>query len=224
MNNVSEGGIAMKRVLLIDDHRLVRAGLRALIDDLGGYQVIAEGDDGDQALALVAQYRPDVLVLDVSMVRVSGLQVLGPLRKAYPELPVVMLSMHAAPEMVLAAMRAGASGYLLKGAAEQELRAALHSALGGERYLSPALSHAVLASLREPGEVPHPLTPRQSEVLRQLALGRSTKEIAFDLELSAKTVETHRAQLMQRLNIHELAGLVVYALRHHIVEMEEYRH
>lgn len=214
----------MKKVLLIDDHRLVRAGLRALIDDLRGYRVVAQGDDGDQALALVEQYLPDVLMLDVSMARVSGMQVLGPLRKAYPELPIVMLSMHAAPETVLAAMRAGASAYLIKGAAEQELRAALDTVLTGGRYLSPELSNAVLASLRDPDVSIQALTPRQSEVLRHLALGRSTKEIAFDLNLSAKTVEAHRAQLMQRLNIHDLAGLVVYALRHHIVEMEEYRH
>lgn len=213
-----------KTVLLIDDHRLVRAGLRALIDDLPGYRVVGEGDDGDQAEELVERHRPDVVIMDISMPRVSGVHAVSALRRRHARLPVVMLSMHAGPEMVLAAMRAGATAYVVKEGAEQELAAALHAASAGERYLSPSLSGSVLASLREPPAAAQVLSPRQREVLRQLALGRSIKEIAFELELSAKTVETHRAQLMQRLGIRDLAGLVVYALRHHIVDMHEYRH
>jgi len=138
-------------------------------------------------------------------------------------LPLIVLSMHSGSETVLAAMRAGASAYVLKEAAAQELLAALDAVLAGERYLGTALSGTVLATLREPGVVAQALSPRQLEVLRLLALGRSTKEVAFELELSAKTVESHRAQLMQRLDIRDLAGLVVYALRHRIVDMEEYR-
>ncbi len=210
-------------VLLIDDHKLVRAGLRALVDELPGFRVVGEGDDGDQVEALVALRQPDVVIMDISMARVSGIQALAALRRHYPVLPVVMLSMHAGPEMVLAAMRAGATAYVVKEAAEQELAAALGAALAGDRYLSPSLSGSVLASLREPQAAVQALSPRQHEVLRQLALGRSTKEIAFGLDLSAKTVETHRAQLMQRLGIRDLAGLVVYALRNHIVDMDEYR-
>jgi DNA-binding NarL/FixJ family response regulator len=211
-------------VLLIDDHKLVRAGLRALVDELPGYRVVGEGDDGDQVEGLVAQRQPDIVIMDISMARISGVQALVSLRRRHPDLPVVMLSMHAGPEMVLAAMRAGATAYVVKEAAEQELAAALDAAMAGERYLSPSLSGSVMASLREPESAVQALSPRQREVLRQLALGRSTKEIAFELELSAKTVETHRAQLMQRLGIRDLAGLVVYALRNHIVDMDEYRH
>lgn len=210
-------------VLLIDDHRLVRAGLRALIDELPGYRVVGEGDDGDQVEELVALRQPAVVVMDISMARVSGVQALTALRRRHAALPVVMLSMHAGPEMVLAAMRAGATAYVVKEAAEQELAAALDAAIAGDRYLSPSLSGSVLASLREPEAAVQTLSPRQREVLRQLALGRSTKEIAFELDLSAKTVETHRAQLMQRLGIRDLAGLVVYALRNQIVDMDEYR-
>lgn len=213
-----------RTVLLIDDHKLVRAGLRALVDDLPGYRVVGEGDDGDQVEGLIAQRRPDVVIMDISMARLSGIQALTALRKRHPDLPVVMLSMHAGPEMVLAAMRAGATAYVVKEGAEQELAAALDAALAGERYLSPSLSNTVLASLREPETATQTLSPRQREVLRQLALGRSTKEIAFELDLSAKTVETHRAQVMQRLGIRDLAGLVVYALRNQIVDMDEYRH
>ncbi|MET0377518.1 MAG: response regulator transcription factor [Spongiibacteraceae bacterium] len=218
-----EQSVADHAVLLIDDHKLVRAGLRALIDELPGYRVVGEGDDGDQAESLVAARQPDVVVMDISMARVSGVQALTALRRRYPQLPVVMLSMHAGPEMVLAAMRAGATAYVVKEAAEQELAAALDAAIAGDRYLSSSLSGSVLASLREPEAAVQALSPRQREVLRQLALGRSTKEIAYELDLSAKTVETHRAQLMQRLGIRDLAGLVVYALRNHIVDMDEYR-
>lgn len=213
----------IKTVVLIDDHRLVRAGLRALIDELPDYRVVAEGDDGDQALALIDQHRPAVLIMDVSMARLSGVEALTTLRRQFPALPVIMLSMHSGAETVLAAMRAGASAYVLKEAAAQELLAALEAVLAGERYLGTALSGAVLATLREPELAVQALSPRQLEVLRLLALGRSTKEVAFELTLSAKTVETHRAQLMQRLGIHDLAGLVVYALRHRIVDMDEYR-
>lgn len=224
MSGVSQDlSAVIKTVVLIDDHRLVRAGLCALIDELPEYRVVAEGDDGDQALTLIEQHQPAVLIMDISMARTSGVQALIALRRQFPTLPVIVLSMHAGAETVLAAMRAGASAYVLKEAAAQELLAALEAVLAGERYLGTALSGAVLATLREPEVAAQALSPRQLEVLRLLALGRSTKEVAFELALSAKTVETHRAQLMQRLGIRDLAGLVVYALRHRIVDMDEYR-
>ncbi|MDX9875654.1 MAG: response regulator transcription factor [Spongiibacteraceae bacterium] len=213
-----------KRVVLIDDHTLVRAGLRALIDELPGYQVVAEGEDGSAVPALLARHAPDVLVMDISMPGVSGIQALRALRQRGSDLPVVMLSMHADRETVLDAIRAGASAYLLKDAAEAELELALRSVLAEQQYLSPRVSGEVINAMLEPrtAAVADPLTPRQREVLRLLALGKAAKEVAWELELSIKTVETHRAQLMERLGIHDVAGLVVYALRRKIVDMSEF--
>lgn len=212
----------MTRVLLIDDHTLVRAGLRALIDDLPGFTVVAEGADGDQALPLIDEHRPDVVIMDISMQRMSGLDALQQLREPYPSLPVIILSMHAQREHVMRAIRGGASAYLLKEAAETELELALKAVLAGQQYLSPAVSGAVIDSLlqREQPAEAEVLTARQREVLRLLALGRNTKEIAYELSLSVKTVESHRAQIMERLAIRDLASLVVYAIRHGIIQLE----
>lgn len=211
-----------RRVVLIDDHTLVRAGLRALIDDLPDFAVVGEGDDGDQALTLIEQYRPDVLLMDISMPRMSGLDALDLVRRHYPALPVIMLSMHALREYALQALRAGAAAYLLKEAAETELELALRAAGAGEQYLSPKISSSVLDALpaQQKGES-LPLTERQREVLRLLALGYATKEIAFELQLSAKTVESHRAQIMARLAIRDVAGLVLYAIRHGIISLDD---
>ena len=209
------------RVVLVDDHTLVRAGLRALIDDLPDFTVVGEGSDGDQALALIDQYRPDVMVMDISMQRVSGLDALDAVRQHRPQLPVIMLSMHALREYALRALRAGAAAYLLKEAAETELELALHAALAGQQYLSPKISSTVLEALHPHTAETLPLTERQGEVLRLLALGYATKEIAFQLQLSAKTVESHRAQIMSRLAIRDVAGLVVYAIRHGIISLDE---
>jgi DNA-binding NarL/FixJ family response regulator len=210
------------RVLLIDDHTLVRAGLRALIDDLSGFSVVAEGADGDQAVALVQAQQPDVVIMDISMQRVSGLDALTQLRRLWPQLPVIILSMHAARDLVMRAIRAGASAYLLKEAAETELELALTAVLAGQQYLSPAVSGAVIDSLLQRGEAVETgvLTARQREVLQLLARGRNTKEIAYELSLSVKTVESHRAQIMERLAIRDLASLVVYAIRQGIIQLE----
>lgn len=211
-----------KRVVLIDDHTLVRAGLRALIDDLPGYAVVGEGSSGAQALPLVRQCAADVLVMDISMPGVSGIDALPLLRAQLPRLPVIMLSMHATRDYVLGAIRAGASAYLLKEAAENELELALNAVLQGQQYLSPKVSATVIDSLLQSDATAAPaLTARQREVLRLVALGRGTKEIAFELELSTKTVESHRAQIMERLSIRDIAGLVVYALQHGIIRLDE---
>lgn len=210
------------RVLLIDDHTLVRAGLRALIDELPGFAVVAEGADGDQAVELVEANRPDVVIMDISMQRMSGLDALPLLRERWPTLPVIILSMHAARDLVMRAIRGGASAYLPKEAAETELELALKAVLAGRQYLSPAVSGAVIDSLlqREQPTETEVLTARQREVLRLLALGRNTKEVAYELSLSVKTVESHRAQIMERLGVRDLASLVVYAIRHGIIQLE----
>jgi DNA-binding NarL/FixJ family response regulator len=204
------------RVLLVDDHALVRAGLRSLLQTIPGIEVVGEAGDGIEALAQIEAQRPHLVLMDIAMGGMNGLQALAVVRERHPEVKVLILSMHASEEYVLQAMRSGAAGYLLKDAATAELELALASVLRGETYLSPRVSRQVVegyvhrVAAERPGE---DLTPRQREVLRMLAEGNSTKEIAFKLNLSVKTIETHRAQIMERLDIHELAGLVRYAVR-----------
>ena len=213
------------RVLIADDHRLVRAGLRALIADLPGFEVVGEAADGRQAVSEAARLQPDVLLLDIAMPGMSGLEALRELKNRHPATRVLMLSMLASEEHVLQALRLGASGYLLKDAAPAELELAIGAVMRGETWLSSAISRPVVDGYMERvgagnsgNGTSQILTPRQQEVLRLLAEGRSTKEIAFQLELSIKTIETHRAQIMERLGLHDIAGLVRYAVRTGIVQ------
>lgn len=212
------------RVLLADDHILMRAGIRALLEKVPGVEVVGEADDGDQALHLVKSARPHVVLMDIAMARLNGLEAAARLTREFPDVKVIILSMHAAEEYVVRALRAGAVGYLLKDSATAEMRLALEAVLRGERYLSRAISAEAVAgrlaaSARSPDSLER-LTPRQREVLQLLAEGKSTKEAAFVLKLSAKTVETHRTQLMDRLNIHDVASLVRYAIRAGVVTVE----
>jgi len=205
------------RVLLADDHALVRAGIRALLQGLEGVTVVAETGNGAEVLELARTHRPDVVLLDISMPGLSGLDVSEQLERELPEVRVVVLSMHANEEYVLQALRSGAAGYMLKDSATAELELALKAVMQGETYLSPPISKQVVEGYvqRVGAEQPasEKLTPRQREVLQLIAEGLSTKEIAYRLELSVKTVETHRAQLMERLQIRDIAGLVKYAIR-----------
>lgn len=212
------------RIVLIDDHTLVRAGIRALLEELD-YQVVAEGNDGDQAVTLLQQHQPDALIMDITMQRTSGFDALSAVRAQWPALPVMLLSMHDTRDFVLKAMQLGASAYLLKDAAELELQLALRSILGGHRYLSPRISGQLIEALNNPAPAAvaeDTLTNRQREVLYWLAKGKSNKEIAFTLGLSVKTVDTHRAQLMERLGIRDLAGLVIYAVRQGVIKVDNY--
>ncbi len=205
------------RVLLADDHRLVRAGLRALLQSLAGVQVVAEAKNGYEALQLAEQHQPDIVIMDIGMEGLNGLESAARLAKFTPAPRVIILSMHANEEYVRRALQAGATGYLLKGAEPAELELALQAVMRGETYLTPAVSKQVVQNyLQGSGVKTDPLqdlTPRQREVLQLIAEGHSTKEIAYKLNLSVKTVETHRGELMNRLNIHDLAGLVRYAIR-----------
>lgn len=206
------------RVVLADDHALVRAGIRSLLERMPGVEVVGEADNGIEALASIESNQPDVVLIDIAMRGLNGLEVASRVAKAWPQVRVIILSMHADEEYVAQALRAGAVGYLLKDSATAELDLALEAACRGETYLSPSISRAVIRGYlsRSAGEgqkAASPLTPRQREILTLVAEGKSTKEIAQLLELSAKTVETHRAQLMERLNIHDVAGLVKYALQ-----------
>lgn len=205
------------RVLLADDHTLVRAGLRALLRSLGDVEIVAEAGDGNDALRLIEAYQPDVVLLDIAMPGLNGLQVAARVAQRFPHVRVVMLSMYANEEYVLQALRAGAAGYLLKDADSSELELAVRAAARGDTYLSPPVSKSVIEDYvrrvsSQPGSLDR-LTPRQREVLHLIAKGHSTKEIAQMLNIGVKTAETHRAQLMQQLDIHDIAGLVRYAVR-----------
>ena len=210
------------RLLLVDDHNLVRAGLRSLINAMPGIDVVGEAANADEALAGVAALAPDVVVTDISMSGMSGVDLAVRLNQEYPHIKVVVLSMHAEAEFVHRALAAGACGYLIKDAATRELELAIRAALRGQVYLSPAISKCVVDGYLQ-GSASGPLdllTPRQREVLKLISEGQGTKAIAFQLGVSVKTVETHRAQLMERLDIHDVPGLVRFAVRSGLVSAD----
>ena len=213
------------RVLLAEDHRLVRAGIRELLHALDGVQVVAEAGDGREALQLIQEHQPDIVVLDIAMPGLNGLETASRVAKEFPRVRLIMLSMHASQEYVAQALRAGAAAYLLKDAAVDELELALRAVTRGETYLSSAVSKHVIASYLgrgKDGTSPFAdLTARQREILQLIAEGHSTKEIAHTLNVSVKTIEAHRAQLMNRLDIHDIAGLVRYAIREGLVHPED---
>ncbi|MCY1273156.1 Transcriptional regulatory protein DegU [compost metagenome] len=210
------------RVVLVDDHELVRAGIRSLLAE-AGYEVVAEGNDGDQVENLIEHHAPDVLLLDLTMRRCSGLEALARVRARWSSLPVILLSMHDTRNYVLTAMQRGASGYLLKDAAVIELKLALEAVLSGHCYLSPRVASQVVeaASVQQQASSADELSTRQREVLYWLAKGKSNKEIAQLFGLSVKTVDTHRAQIMDRLGVRDLPGLVMYALRRGIITLDD---
>ncbi len=201
------------RILVADDHTLVRAGLVALIAGLPDMRVVGEAADGREALRQVRLLQPDIVLMDIAMQGLNGLEAAGRMRSEFPAVKVVMLSMHANEEYVAQAIKAGAAGYLLKDAAAAELAATLAAVARGELYLSPAISRQVVEGYLHGGATGLDLlTPRQREILQLIAEGHATRVIAARLHLSVKTVETHRAQLMQRLNIRDVAGLTRFAL------------
>lgn len=213
------------RVLLADDHTLIRAGIRALLERMERIEVVGEAGEGGEAMRLIEQLRPDIVLLDLQMRGLSGFEVLEETRAKFPEVKVIVLSVLEAEEYALWAVRSGASGYLHKSAASQELERAIDQVTRGEQYLPTALAQT--ASI-EPARVEDTrsdvqleLTPRQREVLTLIAEGYSTRDIARALGISVKTVETHRAQLMDRLDIHDVASLVRYAIKMKLVSLEE---
>ena len=216
------------RVLLADDHHLVRAGIRALLQSLPDVEIVAEAGNGQEALAALGRTKPDIALIDISMPGLNGLELAARATREVPETRVVILSVHGDASHVAQALRAGAKGYLVKDAAADELPILLRAVMRGETYLSPSISrHVVEGFLGRSSALPPEstnasalLTPRQREILQLVAEGRSTKEIASLLELSVKTVETHRAQIMERLDIPDLAGLVRYAVRAGLVSSE----
>lgn len=212
------------RIVLADDHLLVRAGIRSLVEAVEGAVIVGEANNGREALALVREHRPDLAIMDITMKELNGIEATAQIRAEFPATRVLILSMHSGSEFVMRAMRAGANGYLVKDAAPLELRMALEAVMRDEVYLSPRISRHVVAGLGRPaGADPSgidALTARQREILQMVAEGKSTKEIAFVLDVSVKTVETHRAALMERLGIRDVAGLVVYAIRHGLIDID----
>jgi DNA-binding NarL/FixJ family response regulator len=213
-------------VILADDHSLVRAGIRSLLEQLPNLTIVAEAGDGREALALVQARTPDVIVMDITMPGLNGLDATARIVQEHPRTKVLILSMHTGEEYVRHALRAGASGYLLKDAATTELALAIEALRHNRSYLSSAISKDVIDRHRRQSQDPKsrpvkPLTPRMREILQLIAEGDSTKEIAHRLSLSVKTIETHRMHLMARLNIHDVAGLVRYALRNGLISAEK---
>ena len=212
------------RIILADDHALVRAGIRVLVESIPGVEVIGEAGNGNEALALIERTSPDIALLDMAMPELNGLGVTEAVAKRFPEVKVIILSMHQSAEFVLHALRAGAVGYIVKDGASSELEAGIEAVARGESYLSPAIWRLVIASSlarAEQTKTVQELTTRQRQVLRLLVEGQTMKEIAYSLGVSIKTVEAHRAQLMDRLKIHDIPGLVRYAMRTGLTPPEE---
>jgi DNA-binding NarL/FixJ family response regulator len=209
------------RIVVVDDHALVRAGLLRLIQETDGAEVVGEASAGAEALALVETARPELVMMDIGMPDINGLEATAQIKTRFPDVRVIMLSMYCSEEDVLQALRLGASGYLLKSSAPGEIAIAIDAVMNGGVYLSPLVSKWVvdgyLDRVRINNQASGTLSPRQREVLMLIAQGLSTKEIARRLGISGKTVETHRTQLMARLDIHEVAGLVRYAIKAGII-------
>ena len=211
------------RTLIADDHALVRAGIRALVEKIKGVSVVGEAGKGSEALKLIKELNPDLVLLDITMPDGSGFDVLHQLAKQFSSIRVIVLTVHEAGEYAMRAMREGAAGFLPKSSASTELEQAIHAVMRGEVYISPETSRKTLLEFdrdRNNRDLLQNLSPRQKEVLRLIAEGRTTKQIAQMLEISVKTVETHRSQLMDRLDIHDVAGLVRYAIIVGLVEVD----
>jgi DNA-binding NarL/FixJ family response regulator len=212
------------RIMLADDQQLVRAGFRALLKKIPAVEVVAEAADGREALVLFKKHRPDIVFIDIAMPKLNGLEAIARMTKDFPNARVIVLSAYANHEYVVQAMQAGARGYLTKEDAVSELRAAIKGVTEGDLYFSPHISrHLTAGDLEKVGVRYDPLsklTTRQREILQLIAEGNNTKEIASLLKVSVKTVEAHRAQLMQRLGINDIPSLVRQAMRSGLVPPE----
>ena len=215
------------RVLLAEDHTIVRKGLRSLLDKETGIEVVGEAEDGREAIVKAEELHPDVVVMDIAMPGLNGLEATRQIKKRFPDMKILILTMHANEEYILQSLKAGASGYLVKKAAPAELISAINAVHKGHSFLSPSISRMVIdeyirrsKEISEGEEGFEQLTVREREVLQLIAEGRKTREIAELLYISIKTVETHRAHIMNKLDIHSTAELTRYAIRKGIISSD----
>lgn len=211
------------KVLIADDHLIVRQGMRKLLETYPELQIVGECIDGEETVETARKLIPDLVIMDIGMPGMNGLDATRQIKKKFPEMKVLLLTMHAEKEYILKILQSGASGYLLKGAPIEELVTAIRTLDRGESYLSPPISKSIIENYMEDSKAfgigrPQPLTAREKEILQLIAEGHTSKSIALRLSLSAKTIETHRSHIMQKLNIHNAAGLVRYAIQRGWVE------
>lgn len=205
-------------ILLADDHPIVRDGLRSILESQG-FQVAGEASNGREAVELAMKLRPDVAVLDLSMPLLNGIDAAREIVRISPNTKTILLTMHTERQFILEGLRAGTRGFVMKSHSAQELIHAILEAAQGGTYFSPEVARAAVEAYRNNGDEPdNPLTPRERQVLQLIAESKTTKEIAALLEISVKTVETYRSRIMEKLDIHETAGVVRYAIRHGIVQ------
>jgi len=210
-------------IVLADDHTILREGLRALLSADPKFEIVAEAEDGRQAVRCVEKLGPDLLLMDLSMPRMSGIDAISEIKKRYPETKIIALTVHKTEEYLLTTLQAGADGYVLKDATHDELVMAIHNVMAGKPYLSPGISEKIIEGYLEGKEGSlslsswQKLSQREREVLKLIAEGYKNKEIAEELCISLKTVEKHRANLMKKLDLHNAAGLTVYAVEKGLV-------
>jgi len=211
------------RIVLAEDHTILREGLRALLSSDPNFEIIGEAPDGREAVRCVEKLEPDLLLMDLSMPRMSGMEAIREIKKRYPEIKIIALTVHKTEEYLLTTLQAGADGYVLKDATHEELVLAIHNVMSGKSYLSPGVSEKVIEGYLEGKDSNQALSSwetlsqREREVLKLIAEGYKNKEIAEDLCISLKTVEKHRANLMKKLDLHNAAALTVYAVQKGLV-------
>lgn len=217
------------RILFADDHAIVRDGLRSLFKSEPKFAIVGEASDGEEAVALAAKLKPDVVILDISMPKMTGIEATRIIKERLPKTRILILTIHESEEFILEMVRAGANGYVIKNADKREILSAVRAVATGEPFFSPSVSKILIEGLVKKATEPPPaagameaddlLTRRETEILRYIAEGKTSREIADALHISFSTVNSHRTNLMKKLDIHEKAGLVRYAIQHNIVRL-----
>ena len=210
-----------QRILLVDDHQMFREGLKALLQGEAGYLVAGEAENGIRGLELCRELAPDVVIMDISMPEMNGIEATRRIHEELPDIRIIILSMHTEKRFVLGVLKAGAAGIVVKNSASAELVTAIEAVLSGRTYLSPSVSSFLVQNFleQELEEGEKVLSPRERQILKLIAMGKGAKEIGYDLNISNKTVEAHRMQLMRKLDIHNVAEIVKYAIREGIIEL-----